>query len=91
MWRNETNQILYALISIPELTDQIASEMAAAMVDRRYFMEGAEAYAGSIRIALGQPTGLTDQIETPHSEADFRSFLHLVAQHLPHGQMQEND
>lgn len=91
IWRNETNQILYALMSVRDLNDHVAAEMADAMMNGRYFIEGPEAYLNSIQIALDQPDNLTGQIKTPHSEDDLRTFLQLIARHLERGRAREVD
>lgn len=64
------------------LDDSSAGQMATAMVERRYFGDGPGVYADAISQALGNTGLLTDEIETPHSEHDFRDFLRRLAAEL---------
>jgi hypothetical protein len=74
-WRGRINQILYGLIYTPALDDQVSTQMAEAMRSGRYFLDGAEAYREAITAALESDATISDGIETPHSEEQFRSFL----------------
>ncbi|WBC13414.1 hypothetical protein O7600_19995 [Micromonospora sp. WMMA1998] len=74
-WKGIVNQILYGLMFTPQLDDDTAGQMAAAMVERRYFGAGPDAYADAIVQALRYDGPLTDEIDTPHGEAAFRDFL----------------
>lgn len=74
-WKGVINQILYGLMFTPHLSDDTADQVAAAMVERRYFGAGPDAYANAI-VQAGRYGGpLTDEIETPHGEEAFRDFL----------------
>lgn len=81
-WRGRTNQILYGLIYVEELTDAVAREMAGAMAAGRYFRDGPEAYAAAVGEALAQEGSLVEQIDTPHSDEQFRAFLRRLADQL---------
>ncbi|MEV4820506.1 hypothetical protein [Micromonospora sp. NPDC049274] len=81
-WKGVINQILYGLIFTPQLDDPSAGQMAAAMVERRYFGDGPGVYADAIAWARQYAGPLTDEIETPHSEHDFRDFLRRLAAEL---------
>ncbi|CCH16214.1 hypothetical protein [Micromonospora lupini] len=81
-WKGVTNQILYGLMFTPQLDDSSASQMATAMAERRYFGDGPAVYADAIARAQRYAGPLTDEIETPHSEQDFRDFLRRLAGEL---------
>jgi hypothetical protein len=81
-WRGRINQILYGLIFTQNLDDAAASQMAEAMQARRYFVDGAEEYRDAITEALGTDATLSNGIETPHSEEEFRAFLARVLEKL---------
>ena len=81
-WKGVVNQILYGLIFTPKLDETTAAKMATAMVERRYFGDGPEVYADAIAQALPYHGPLTDEIDTPHSEEQFRAFLHWLGSHL---------
>jgi hypothetical protein len=74
-WRGRINQILYGLIYTPALDDQVATQMAEAMQSGRYFLDGAQTYREAITAALDSDATISDGIDTPHSEEQFRSFL----------------
>ncbi|MEU5912908.1 hypothetical protein [Micromonospora sp. NPDC047527] len=81
-WKGVTNQILYGVMFTPQLDDAAASQMAAAMMERRYFGDGPDVYADAIAQAQRYTGLLTDDIETPHSEQGFRDFLRRLAGEL---------
>jgi hypothetical protein len=81
-WRGPVNQILYGIIYTPILDDKAVDEMAKAMVEHRYFVEGPQRYAEAIPEALKYTEPLADAFETPHSEEQFRDFLARVAKRL---------
>jgi len=81
-WKGVTNQILHGVMFTPQLDDDSASQMAAAMVERRYFGDGPGVYAEAIVQAQQYDGPLTDEIETSHSEQGFRDFLRRLAGEL---------
>ncbi|MGV9215130.1 hypothetical protein ACTFTM_24990 [Micromonospora sp. RB23] len=81
-WKGTINQILYGLMFTPQLSDETADQMAAAMVERRYFGAGPDAYADAIAQAGRYDGPLTDEIETPHGETAFRDFLGRLGSRL---------
>ncbi|MCX5118588.1 hypothetical protein OG992_15500 [Micromonospora sp. NBC_00362] len=81
-WKGVINQILYGLMFTPQLDDDSASQMAEAMVERRYFGDGPAVYADAIVQAQQYDGPLIDEIETSHSEQGFRDFLRRLAGEL---------
>jgi hypothetical protein len=81
-WRGPVNGILHALIGTPVLDEATAAKMAAAMVTRTYFGDGADVYAGAIAPALAYSGPLDDEIGTGHGEQEIRTFLALLARKL---------
>jgi hypothetical protein len=81
-WRGPINQILYGIQFTSTLDSTMASQMAEAMVARRYFRDGPQLYLQAIRSSRTYAGPLNDEIETPHSEDAIRSFLALVADQL---------
>jgi len=81
-WRGVVNQILYGVMDTPTLDDKVVDEMAEAMVEHRYFIEGPALYVEAIAEALKYSGPLTDTFETPHSEETYRDFLARLAKKL---------
>ncbi|MBG6067712.1 hypothetical protein [Micromonospora ureilytica] len=81
-WKGVTNQILHGVMFTAQLDDAAAKQMAAAMVERRYFGDGPAVYADAIVQAQQYDGPLTDEIETSHSEQGFRDFLRRLAGEL---------
>lgn len=81
-WKGVVNQILFGVMFTPQLDGTAADQMAAAMVERRYFGDGPAVYADAVEQALRYTGPLTDEIDTPHSEELFRAFLGQLAARL---------
>lgn len=81
-WRGAINQILFELRTQQILDDPIPSKMARAMVGRRYFGAGPDAYAHAISTVLSQEGSTAGDIPTPHTEQAVRDFLARVSEEL---------
>jgi hypothetical protein len=81
-WRGPVNQILYCLLFTGDLDATVVDGIAQAMVARSYLIEGPAAYAEAISGALAFDGLLNEEIETPHSEEQIRSFLSRLAERL---------
>lgn len=81
-WRGPVNQLLYGLIYATALDDRAVRQMAQAIVDRSYLVEGPEVYLDAIEAALASAATLSGAFEIPHSEEQLRDFLTRLADRL---------
>ncbi|AHI01159.1 hypothetical protein [Kutzneria albida] len=80
--RAELNSVIYGLFRAPSLERDVATSMAEAMLARKYFSHGPQAYSQAIAQALGQSDPVTADIEPPYGENEVRAFLQLVHEEL---------
>ena len=74
-WQGLTNHILYSVIFRQSLDEDAVESTARAILSRRVLGAGPEAYTAAMDSALTSTDPITQNIETPHSEREFRDFL----------------
>lgn len=78
----EVNSVIYGLFRAPELSREVAADMAQAMLLREYFLDGPEAYSTGLKQALSQSDPVTADLNPPYEEGEVRNFLGLLTEEL---------